>query len=482
MQSGTHNKAGTTTLCTVALLLTTAIPSYSGAITDSFQSIAEQAWMEQYIPRSDEETQPLTNYDNFEVTELFRAETIEDLEASLTDGYPMPWLEEILKDTTIPWEDRYWLDCRVRAAMVRDLHLFYDKNGSTVSIEYDYLHPGEDYWRENFIINPPGESYWYDSPDLPTRIADQPGYIMNLYGEKVGDIAMTRCRVWLSRDASAAITTTGIEPGGYRADNACFLYPDGSFIEREIDGIFVQFALSESGNVAVFYSADEHTPDSHEWMLYAFDSSGDLIFQRLMPSSPTSGPAKPAISPDDSYIAVSLYGAEVWLLDAHTGEVLQTWGGGGQENRENWVWGSQLYFTPDSRYLCTDGGNILDCETGQDIFQLPETPSQIHTTETTYSTGRNTFNASSGANLVSNLYWTCLRSNRGRAPNVDTYTVEIRNHSGELLYSEPCNWRPYLSPNGVFLLGENYDSGFFGGERYLPPSTPFSVMRIGEVR
>jgi len=62
---------------------------------------------------------------NIEVVEVFRAETPEELEVSLTDGYPMPWLEEILNNESIPEEDRYWLDCRVRAVIAQDLHLFF---------------------------------------------------------------------------------------------------------------------------------------------------------------------------------------------------------------------------------------------------------------------------------------------------------------------------------------------------------------------
>ena len=280
---------------------------------------------------------------NIEVVEVFRAETPAELEASLTDGYPMPWLEEILSNESIPEEDRYWLDCRVRAAIARDLHLFYDRNGNPIHIECDYMHPGEDYWREHFIVNPLGESFRYDSPDRPSDLpfmetADQPGYILNLYGERVGDISITRDRVWLSRDASVGIFRTG-HTDGISSDRACFLYPDGSYREQEIDRVFVQYALSEDGNVAVFYSRAPHTPESRERMLNAFDSKGDLIFQRLMPTSPLSGSSKPAISPDSRYIAAPLYGGEVWLLDATTGEVLPTWGGGGQENRENWVWG-----------------------------------------------------------------------------------------------------------------------------------------------
>ena len=54
-----------------------------------------------------------------EVAELFPGRTLEELEAALVDGYPMPWLAEVLADSTIPEDDRYWLDCRMRAVTPR---------------------------------------------------------------------------------------------------------------------------------------------------------------------------------------------------------------------------------------------------------------------------------------------------------------------------------------------------------------------------
>ncbi len=423
---------------------------------------------------------------NIEVVEIFRAETPQELEAALTDGYPMPWLEEILNDESIPEEDRYWLDCRVRAAIARDLNLFYDRDGNPIHIECDYMHPGEDYWREHFIVNPPGESFRYDEPDRPANIPyaeyeASPGYIVDLYGETVGEIAITRDRVWLSRDASVGIYRTGSHHGGgMYYDHACLLYPDGSFREQEIDGIFVQYALSQDGNVAVFYSMQQHNPDSQEHMLYAFDREGNLIFQRLMPIGPESGSATPAISPDSRYIAAPLRGGEVWLLDGENGDVLQTWGGGGQENRENFVYGQGLVFSPDSRYLCAGGCTVLDCLTGEVTLRVINDEPCIYTADGKFEKGRNTTRASNGADLISNIYWTYLSTDRDE-PNIYSSWVEIMNSDGTLLFNESCDWKPYLSPNGCFLLGDSYDSRFFGGEGSSASSTPFEVILIEEV-
>ncbi|MCD4700759.1 MAG: hypothetical protein K8S24_02780, partial [Candidatus Aegiribacteria sp.] len=52
-------------------------------LIDTIQSLRQQAWESEYIPESTVPVVPLTDYDDFEVVELFRAETIEELEASL---------------------------------------------------------------------------------------------------------------------------------------------------------------------------------------------------------------------------------------------------------------------------------------------------------------------------------------------------------------------------------------------------------------
>jgi len=119
------------------------------------------------------------------VEEVFSVETSEDLEASLTDGYPMPWLAEILEDETIPEEDRYWLDCRVRALIAQEFHLFFDTNGNRIEIEADNIRYGESYWQEHFIIDPPG-SIPVGERNPETNLWDESGFVYNRFGEKTG--------------------------------------------------------------------------------------------------------------------------------------------------------------------------------------------------------------------------------------------------------------------------------------------------------
>ena len=382
----------------MALLLTTAVPSYSGAITDSFQSIAEQAWMNQYIPRSDEETLPLTDYDNFEVTELFRAETIEDLEASLTDGYPMPWLEEVLKDTTIPWEDRYWLDCRVRAVIAQDLHMFFDRDGNRISVEADYIIPGEDYWRENMIVRPVllqenTVDYNSEQADLnlayyenlsqettreqfsdssPTLMSDPPGKILNLYGEQVGVLAAVNKRVVLSRDASiGAVQSGGNEGIDYwdRTPYACILYPDGSFTETPFEqtGLY-RAAVSADGEVVIFICNHIAYPEHDNQIVdaFVFDRNGNLT-NRITPPKPFYGTYAPQISPDGRFSCYPMLSGDIATIDCTNGTLLSTLhpSSNGRDLQVSSI-------SSDGRFLCAGGhsaGKVILLDTGDCVWQ-----------------------------------------------------------------------------------------------------------------
>ncbi|MBD3277164.1 MAG: hypothetical protein GF388_02595, partial [Candidatus Aegiribacteria sp.] len=100
------------TLLIVVLMVITVPCLSAGTIDGILESLAERTEQEPAV------------VSDVEVVELLRVETADELEYQLTDGYPMPWLEEILNDESIPEEDRYWLDCRMRAAIAQDLHLF----------------------------------------------------------------------------------------------------------------------------------------------------------------------------------------------------------------------------------------------------------------------------------------------------------------------------------------------------------------------
>jgi len=250
---------------------------------------------------------------NIEVVEVFRAETPEELEVSLTDGYPMPWLEEILNNESIPEEDRYWLDCRVRAVIAQDLHLFFDEEGNPVHIEADWIVPGEDYWRENLIVNPVGEPFVYDNPDMPTHVRSEPGYIVNRFGEAIGRFAMTDTDIRLSRDGSIGVTCSdaqleGILTATSRATNVCILYSDGSFIEIPIGySNRNYYAISNDGNtiVAASYLPTDFTEFPDEGgILWILDRDGSI---RSTFETRTHPCASPAVSAKGNIQLTRLY-------------------------------------------------------------------------------------------------------------------------------------------------------------------------------
>ena len=124
---------------------------------------------------------------------------------------------------------------------------------------------------------------------------------------------------------------------------------------------------------------------------------------------------------------------------------------------------------------------IFDCQTGEQVIWIEAEGTRTQTQEDKLGSGRIYCTATSGADLICNIFWTNLNPLSG-SPFVYTSAVELRDHDGNLLYTESCDWIPNLSPNGAFLLGECYDAGFFGGSGSEASSTPFEVMRIKEVQ
>ena len=378
MRSGIRNRFRITTLCTLAVLLLSAIPAFSDSIFDRLQGLAEQAWMEQYIPRSDEETPPLTDYDNFEVTELFRAETIEELEASSTDCYPFPWLEETLRDESVPWEDRYWLDCRVRAAIVQNTHTFYDTENNPVHIDANGVFPGEFYWREHMIVDPAG----WNAPEGLQRPSSLDswdiGHLYNLFGYQVGEIALAvPNHVSLSRDASIGVICSGgndiYDP--FSQPHACLMYPDGSFREIALDSIgSYHGVVSPDGKVVAFLCNARINLPSEERAtsiapVYLFDRDGNSRGTITTPF-PLHGSYLPAMSSDGQYICYTARGANVCLIDCYDRSVRIL-----PKPDQYDSYTSEFIFSPDDRYLCIGGsttGRIIDLESDREI-SFPET-------------------------------------------------------------------------------------------------------------
>lgn len=352
------------TMILIICLLASASSGFD--LMDTAQSIREQAWESEYIPESTTAVIPLSDYDDFEVVELFRAETIEELEASLEDGYPYAWLEETLKDTSVPLEDRYWLDRRVRAAISQNLHVFYDTENNPVHIDADGIFPGEFYWREHMIVDPAG---WNVPEGTPRPVALEKwdvGHLYDSYGYRVGEIAVPVPRVVsLSRDASIGVITSG---GNGVFDftaqpYACFMYPDGSFLEVPLDSIgMYDCIVSPDGSVVAFFCAERlflpfEERERRIVPIFVFDKNG-ILSSTIVPPVPLRWSERPAISEDGRYLCHQARAAGGCLIDvsSESATIIQKLEDHYDQNT-NYYW-----FPRDGESLCLGGtttGRIL---------------------------------------------------------------------------------------------------------------------------
>ena len=379
-----------------------------------------------------------------EIVEVFRAETTEELEAALTDGYPMPWLEDILSDESIPEEDRYWLDCRVRAEIAQDLQLFFNEDGEPIHYEADRIRSGEDYWRECFIINLPGQDSQVSNP--PEGQNAGVGILVDRYGNTIGEVAVSNAFSQLSRDGSVGVTQSGIQDMrsfGPGLMNLCFFYPDRSFIEFPIHHYRITETVSQSGRIVAASCYDRDSADGMNHRLYVFDNNANLIFEKILELRPSNSRRAIAISSDDEYLAVSTLDLPtgrypVMLYDVKTGEVLHEW---------DLTLGNILSFSPDSRYLCIAGGGgagiVVDCESGEVIWSRflnePERGSEIEQVRNLYCT-----------NDVEIVYWLATEMSSTE------FWPMLSDGNTNITVTDSIFGRPSISPNGYFYVAQRY--------------------------
>ena len=444
---------------TVCLL---ASSSSAFDLIDTVQSLRQQAWESEYIPESTIPVVPLTDYDYFEVVEIFRAETIEELEASLTDGYPYTWLEETLKDESIPWEDRYWLDRRMRAAISQNLHTFFDTENNLVYVDADDVFPGEWYWREHMVVDPEGRYVSGDAvrPVLPEWGNIDAGYVLDCYGYRVGEIAVAYNGLSLSRDASIGVFSIG-QPSNYDDFEqwnvqyyANLLYPDGSFKAVQFDELGVYSgSVSADGSTMVFFHKTKY--DEEPGSVIVMDRDGTIL--RTIPSEfHFSRMFKPPISYDGHYASCELRHAEphtavvdcingyVFLDTEHTGTDLTS---------------LNCSFSPDGDYFCIGGmckGRVVDLRDGSECI-YPETAHQENTNDGTRI-------SCSNSEVI-----TAIATNRNlHSNNLNVYSkagfikiIPIETNVSAYL-------EPEVSPNGYYILMNPLSSGKGGSIVPMP--------------
>ena len=364
MRHEVKKKASITALSVGIILLLASTANGTGFV-DRLRTIAEQAWQDEYIPDSGIPTTPLTDFDDFEVTELFRAVTIEDLETSITDGYPMPWLEESLKDESIPWEDRYWLDCRMRAAIAQNTHTFYNPAGSQIHIDADAVFPGELYWREHMIVDPAG----WNVPDESIRpeaaeLLDI-GHSYTPYGRLVGDLPFAIPQMSMSRDGKLCVMSTGNNSPNTPNEQpyACFMYSDGSFLEIPLEELgMYSAAISQDGSVSTFSCMLQANLENPGY-IYVFNN--DCTLQRTVnPQTPLDWCWRPTISSDGNFLCHPAYGAGTYLVNCFNGtsNLLTS-----LVNLDEQVT-STYSFSPDNKVLNLGGstiGRTINMENGE---------------------------------------------------------------------------------------------------------------------
>lgn len=286
----------------------------------------------------------------------------------------------------------------------------------------------------------------------PTRPFGGPGYILDLYGNRTGELADVYKWTSLSRDASVAATPSGGSTMlNYREPFACFMYPDGSFREEPFGYVSAFDAtVSPNGELVVFrcytsagWGFDPVTNEPVSGPIgdaYIFDSRGNLL-QRVTPPSLFS-PKVAEISSDGRYIANQVSTGELFLIDCEDGyssRIIEE-EDGGRSSRGHYS------FSPDGRYLCAGGfspGIVISLDPYSVVWQ----------SSYQHRDGLTRVHCSNGAEWISSTITYTFH------PDF-TSRLEVF-HNNLLVYSTTSEGRhneeTVVSPNGHFLLTRKSD-------------------------
>ncbi len=455
----------------VMMMVLLVASAYGFDVMDRMQAIAEETWESEYLPDSGTPIIPLNEFSEFEVIELFRAQTSAELEAAVSEGYPMSWLEETLRDESIPWEDRYWLDRRMRAAIAQNTHIFFRPEGTAVRVDADEIFPGEYYWSEHLIVDPVGRSTTVNETGPVQPLENYPldsGDILNPYGRRVGTLAIVWNGMSLSRDASIGVFVSGrtgeLVSYGYQ-HYACLLYPDGTFneIPFEDTGAY-DGTVSANGNVLAFFR--QGGPSTGSSFIEVMDREGRFL-RRIPFDGWFEHMLKPPISADGRYASCILLnpGAHSAVFNLANGSLIHV-----TEHTGTDVSTSYCSFSPDGGYVFTGGiskGRVVRLsDRHEQVF--PETSPRAES-------GDGTQGSSSYDGIITAL----VHTQRSRSQQ-QAYTSTARLHvysdnatidSREIGVSTAINCA-VVSPNGHYILAIRGD--WLGGSN---PS-PILVLRV----
>ncbi|PIE52634.1 hypothetical protein CSA37_05230 [Candidatus Fermentibacteria bacterium] len=384
------------------------------------------------------------------VEEVFSVDTPEEMEAALADGYPMLWLEELLNDKSIPEEDRYWLDCRVRALIAQEFHRFYSEDGVPIEVEADKIRYGESYWQEHFIIDLPGELLPGErNPE--TNLWNESGFVYNRFGEKTGDLALIDPIMELSRDGTCAalIASSEDDVPEFEAGYLFLLNSDeGSFSMYSEKLYFPECSISPLGDYTVVSrqtGADSPNP------LSLFDSRANLLWTLSTKANIPAG-VNPCISPEGNYCLIA----------------------SAEGNTAPWTRYCQLFSIPD--------GEEISVSTSELSSKLSWSPNGEY-----YFTGSDYLSILNGS-----VVWTvkehdiCDRyilgqycSNNGTL-FAATYSVQgSRRTPFELFFMNSVIFRAEAGYGNVVRLSPDGCFGMTGPLEYGPIRFPFTIWQIG---
>ncbi|MCK5130686.1 MAG: PQQ-binding-like beta-propeller repeat protein [Candidatus Sabulitectum sp.] len=407
-----------------------------------------------------------TETSSLRVEEVFSVETSEELEASLTGGYPMPWLAEILEDKTIPEEDRYWLDCRVRAAIAIEFHTFFDRNGNSVAYDAEWIMPGENYWRESFTVNLPGCEYGTLPFNTRSDWRVDPGITVNSYGEHIGEFVHSGVASRLNTSRDGTISAGAFPTGnGYQP---VLLYSDATYFISPISMGFGMCGISNSGNYVIVSSAgktDWQTGEETPPQAILLNRNGEILWETELEMTPV-GNISPVISPNDEVcviptqaesfdengiIKLSLQafdmntGAELWRVDNPSGLSVSFSPDG------------QLAFIPREDYE----SSAVITSTGEEIWSDSKHPFTALVNEgIRYLTGSNRARVISAVIMPPDSRYT-------------EWYLALFNSNGQTLYLNSNNRNMNISPNGSVVITDNYNP-----RSEAVTTLPFSIARI----
>jgi hypothetical protein len=402
---------------------------------------------------------------NLTVEEVFSVETTQELEAALTDGYPMPWLAEILEDETIPEEDRYWLDCRVRAAIAMDLHLFYDREGNSVAYDAEWIMPGENYWRETFVLSPFGNEIISHPVEFGGNLRGEISQLINHFGNKIGETALTARGFRSSRDGSIWASSLCRVDGHYRL---VLLYSTGNYFVSPIEMGYGRCAVSQSGEYVLLAARGRKDTWGAEYLphrIILMNKNGNILWENELEMTPIGNPG-PVISPDDRYCSVVTQASSaedrltllLQVFDIQTG--VEVW-------RLEDPMGTTVTFSPDGQFLCLSGKEafVINASTGNIIWSdhlinrsLFPVADLMH------------LMCSEDASVFVGMAWPSERL------GPESVMLTLFDKSGKIISTDNIYGDIAVSPNGYFAITENYSPG---SDRTVCPLIIRKIMQGG---